>query len=176
MKLAKFKPTTGMHPFTVSHLDGLLEIRTDTEDLCFWPCPYGNNEIVFDGFVKCDGGIRHLVHRYTRVTVHGAALDTLRYGNLSRRPYQLAQPCDGSILVACWLCSFNGATIPIGVRTQFIGTLIRTSRRRHGMKSSPRPSGKALPIQRGGMKRRRWDCSHHCTQSITTRWQASCWS
>jgi len=27
MKLA-FKPTTGMHPFTVSHLDGLLQIRT----------------------------------------------------------------------------------------------------------------------------------------------------
>ncbi len=97
MKLATFKPTTGMHPFTITHLNGLLEIRIDTEGLCFWPCPHANSEILFDGLVKCDGGVRHLVHRYTRVSVHGVVLDTLCYGVFSRRPHQLAQPCVGSI-------------------------------------------------------------------------------
>jgi hypothetical protein len=97
MKPASFRPATGMHVITASNLDGLLTHRTETEDLCFWPCPYGHNEVVFEGFVKCEGGLRHLVHRYQRATIHGAALDTVQHGAFSPRPYQLAQPCDGSI-------------------------------------------------------------------------------
>ena len=72
MKTATFRPATGMHPITASHLDGLLQHRTEREDLCLWPCPYGHNEVVFEGFVKSDGGIRHLVHRYDRTTLHAA--------------------------------------------------------------------------------------------------------
>jgi len=97
MKSDTFRPATGMHAITASNLDGLLTHRTENEDLCFWPCQYGHNEVVFEGFVKSEGGIRHLVHRYDRVTLHGAALDTLQHGAFAQRPYKLAQPCDGSI-------------------------------------------------------------------------------
>lgn len=105
MNIAMFRPATGMHPITASHLDGLLQHRTEHEDLCFWPCQYGHNEVVFEGFVKCEDGVRHLVHRYEKVTLHGAALDTLEYGTFSSRPYQLAQACDGSI-TECVLALF----------------------------------------------------------------------
>jgi hypothetical protein len=97
MNIATFLPATGMHSITAAHLDGLLQHRTEQEDLCFWPCPYGHNEVVFEGFVKCDDGVRHLVHRYEKVTLHQAALDTLEHGTFSPRPYRLAQACDGSI-------------------------------------------------------------------------------
>lgn len=97
MNIAKVRPATGMHLITAAHLDGLLQHRTEREELCFWPCPYGHNEVVFEGFVKCDGGVRHLVHRYGTVALHQAALDALQYGTFSPRPYQLAQACDGSI-------------------------------------------------------------------------------
>ncbi len=106
MKPATYRPTTGFHPFTVAELDGTYFHPTEREDLCFWPCPYGSNEVVFEGFVKSDGGIRHLVHRYDRVTLHGAALDTLQYGMFSPRPYRLAQRCDGSI-ASCVLALFD---------------------------------------------------------------------
>ena len=105
MKSATYRPKTGFHPFTVAALDGTLFHRTDQEDLCFWPCPYGSNEVVFEGFTKSDEGIRHLVHRYDRVTLHGAALDTLQYGVFSPRPYRLAQSCDGST-TSCALALF----------------------------------------------------------------------
>lgn len=105
MKTASFRPATGMHVITASNLDGLLTHRTETEDLYFWPCQYGHNEVVFEGFVKCKGGLRHLVHRYGRATIHGAALDTVEHGTFSPRPYQLAQPCDGSI-TSCALSLF----------------------------------------------------------------------
>jgi len=105
MKPATYRPKTGFHPFTVAELDGTLFHRTASEDLCFWPCPYGTSEVVFEGFVKSDGGIRHLVHRYDRVTLHGAALDTLEHGTFSLRPYQLAQAGDGSI-TSCALALF----------------------------------------------------------------------
>ena len=105
MNTATFRPATGMNSITAAHLDGLLQHRTEQEDLCFWPCPYGYNEVVFEGFVKCEGGVRHLVHRYETVTVHQAALDTLEYGTFSPRPYQLSQACDGSI-TECALALF----------------------------------------------------------------------
>lgn len=97
MKHASFRPATGMHVISASNLDGLLIHHTENEDLCFWPCQYGHNEVVFEGFVKCEEGLRHLVHRYERTTIHGAALDTTQHGTFSPRPYRLAQPCDGSI-------------------------------------------------------------------------------
>ncbi|MBI5388719.1 MAG: hypothetical protein HZA90_29000 [Verrucomicrobia bacterium] len=97
MNIATFRPATGMHLITASQLDGLLQHRTGLEDLCFWPCPYGHNEVVFEGLVKCHEGVRHLVHRYAKVNLHGAALDTLQHGTFSPRPYRLAQACDGSI-------------------------------------------------------------------------------
>lgn len=107
MNRATYRPKTGFHPFTISELDGTLVHHTVNEDLCFWPCPFGHSEIAFEGFVKSDGGIRHLVHRYHCVTLHGAALDTLEYGVFSPRPYRLAQPCDGSI-TSCVLTLFVG--------------------------------------------------------------------
>ena len=55
--------------------------------------------------MKCEVGLRHLVHRYDRVTLHGAALDTLEHGTFSPRPYQLAQACDGST-TSCALALF----------------------------------------------------------------------
>jgi hypothetical protein len=105
MKTASFRPATGMHVITASNLDGLLTHRTETEDLCFWPCPYGHNEVVFEVFAKCEGGLRHLVHRYDRATIHRAALDTVEHGTFSPRPYQIAQACDGSI-TSCALALF----------------------------------------------------------------------
>jgi len=105
MKTASFRPATGMHPITVSHLDGVLAQRTDRYDLYFWPCPYGQNEVVFDGFSKCDGGLRHLVHRYVRTDLNLAMLDVDTYGHFSPRPYQLGQACDGSI-TECALALF----------------------------------------------------------------------
>lgn len=106
MITATFQPATGMHPITASKLNGRLQHRTGREDLCFWPCQYGHNEVVFEGFVKCQRGVRHLVHRYTTVTLHEAALDTLQHGMFSPRPYRLAQACDGSIN-ACVLSLFS---------------------------------------------------------------------
>lgn len=106
MKTATFRPATGMHLITASNFDGLLTHRTESEDLCFCPCPYGHNEVVFEGFVRCEGGLRHLVHRYDRATIHSAALDTLEHGTFSPRPYQLAQSCDGSIN-SCVLALFD---------------------------------------------------------------------
>ena len=102
-----------MHPITASHLDGLLQHRTGLEDLCFWPCPYGQNEVVFEGTVKCSNGVRHLVHRYVKVSLHEAALDTLQHGSFSPRPYRLAQACDGSVtgcVLALYVhfCAANG--------------------------------------------------------------------
>lgn len=113
MNSATFQPTTGMHPITAPHLDGLLQHRTGLEDLCFWPCPYGHNEVVFEGTVKCDHGVRHLVHRYVKVSLHEAALDTLQHGSFSPRPYCLAQACDGSVnecVLALFVhfCAANG--------------------------------------------------------------------
>jgi hypothetical protein len=113
MNNATFRPTTGMHPITASHLDGLLQHRTGLEDLCFWPCPYGHNEVVFEGTVKCNHGVRHLVHRYVKVSLHEAALDTLQHGAFSPRPYRLAQACDGSVnecVLALFVhfCAANG--------------------------------------------------------------------
>jgi hypothetical protein len=49
MKPAAFRPTTGMHAITASNLNGLLIHHAEDEDLCFWPCPYGQNEVVFEG-------------------------------------------------------------------------------------------------------------------------------
>ena len=97
MNSATFRPATGMHLITASHLDGLLQHRTGLEDLYFWPCPYGRNEVVFEGTVKCNHGVRHLVRRYVKVNLHEAALDTLQHGSFSPRPYQLGQACDGSV-------------------------------------------------------------------------------
>jgi hypothetical protein len=74
-------------------------------DLCFWPCPYGREEVVFEGFVKVEGGIKHLVNRYKEISVTHAFSDTLQYGFFSERPYQLAQSCDGSI-TECALALF----------------------------------------------------------------------
>lgn len=105
MKIATFRPATRMHAITASQLNGLLQDRTEQEDLCFWPCPYGHNEVVCEGFVKCEGGLRHLVHRYEKVTIHEAALDALEYGTFSSRPYQPGQACDGSI-TECALALF----------------------------------------------------------------------
>ncbi|MCI0539184.1 MAG: hypothetical protein L0Z50_28585 [Verrucomicrobiales bacterium] len=105
MNISTFRPATGMHAITASQLDGLLQHRTEQEDLCFWSCPYGHNEVVFEGFVKCEGGLRHLVHRYEKATLHQAALDALQYGTFSQRPYRLAQACDGSI-TECALALF----------------------------------------------------------------------
>ena len=107
MNTTTFRPATRMHPITAAHLDGLLQCRTEQEDLCFWSCPYGHSEVVFEGFVKCEGGVRHLVHRYEKVTLQGAALDTLEHGTFSPRPYRLAQACDGSI-TECALALFVG--------------------------------------------------------------------
>ena len=36
------------------HLDGLLTHRAESEDLCFWPCQYGQNEVVFEGDPAAD--------------------------------------------------------------------------------------------------------------------------
>jgi hypothetical protein len=105
MNIATFRPATGMHLITAAHLDGLLQHHTEQEDLCFWPCPYGHNEVVFEGFVKCDAGVSHLVHRYGTVALHQAALDALQYGTFSPRPYQLGETCDGSI-TECVLALF----------------------------------------------------------------------
>jgi hypothetical protein len=76
---------------------GVLQQRSAAFDLCFWLCPYGKDEVVFEGFAKVKSGVKHLVNRYERVTVLDAFSDTLQHGFLSPRPYRLGQACDGSI-------------------------------------------------------------------------------
>ena len=70
MNLATFHPATEMHAITASPLDGFMQHRAEHADLCFWPYPYDHNKVVFDGFVKCDGGVCHLIRRCERVTIH----------------------------------------------------------------------------------------------------------
>ncbi len=83
----------------------LIRKHSKNFDLYFSPCHYGKNEIVFEGFVKVDGGVKHLTFRYESVSVLGAFADTLEHGIFSPRPYQLGQACDGSI-TECALALF----------------------------------------------------------------------
>lgn len=71
--------------------------RSKNVDLCFWPCPHGQKEVVFDGYVKVSGGVKHLVSRYAKISITDAVSDVLQYGHFSSRPYRLGQACDGSI-------------------------------------------------------------------------------
>lgn len=94
------------HTFTADELPNEdLHERTTEFDLYLWRCPYGQNELVFEGYAKCKGGIKHLIHRYKKVSFNQAKADVLQYGHFSPRPYQLAQPCDGST-TTCALALF----------------------------------------------------------------------
>jgi hypothetical protein len=91
-------------PF-ISLESGVMHEHTAQHDLRLWPCPYGKPEMVFEGFVKCDGGLKHLVQRYAEITLGAAYDDVVRHGNFSPRPYRLGQACDGST-TSCALALF----------------------------------------------------------------------
>jgi hypothetical protein len=94
------------HTFTVGELPQPLAVRSAGFDLYLWRCPYGQNEVVFEGRAKCLGGIKYLVWRYENgVSLNTAKADLLEHGCFSPRPYQLGQACDGSI-TACALALF----------------------------------------------------------------------
>jgi hypothetical protein len=94
----------GFSHSSLKHCDVVHEC-SEIFDLSFWPCPYGREELVFEGFIKVAGGIKHLINRYKEISIAQAFSDTLQYGFLSPRPYQLAQSCDGSI-TECALALF----------------------------------------------------------------------
>lgn len=50
-----------------------------------------------EAYLKVKGGIKYLVWRYHSCDVKQIKKDTIQHGYFSRRPYRLAQPCDGSI-------------------------------------------------------------------------------
>jgi hypothetical protein len=86
------------HTFTVGELKETLKERTPGFDVYLWRCPYGKDEVVFEGYAKCPGGIKYFVWRYEKgVSPHAAKADLLEHGSFSPRPYQLAQACDGSV-------------------------------------------------------------------------------
>ncbi|MHB1546121.1 MAG: hypothetical protein ACYCSB_01275 [bacterium] len=55
------------------------------------------HEYVVIGFKKVKGGVKHLVYRYKDLNIEKIKTDIAEYGNFSKRPYSLAQACDGSI-------------------------------------------------------------------------------
>lgn len=58
----------------------------------------GEYNYLVDAYAKVRGGVKHLVQRYNfNPPIFQAYADTLESGFLSRRPYKLAQACDGSI-------------------------------------------------------------------------------
>lgn len=95
------------HFHTVSELTKTLRVQTSEFSLYLWRCPYGKDEVVFEGYAKCClGGIKYLVWRYERgVSLATAKADLLEHGYFSPRPYQLAQACDGTI-TSCALALF----------------------------------------------------------------------
>jgi hypothetical protein len=84
---------------------GWLHSRSPIFDLCFWPCPHGKNEVVFEGYIKVKNGLKHLVSRYERISILDAFSEVAEHGFFSPRPYLLGQSCDGSIN-ACALALF----------------------------------------------------------------------
>lgn len=94
------------HFYTVSELTETLRVQTSEFSLYLWRCPYGRDEVVFEGYAKCPGGIKCLVWRYEQgVSLATAKADLLEHGCFSPRPYQLAQACDGTI-TSCALALF----------------------------------------------------------------------
>lgn len=94
------------HTFTVGELKETLKEHSPKFDVYLWRCPYGKNEVVFEGYAKCPGGIKYFVWRYEQgVSLHTAKADLLEHGSFSPRPYQLAQACDGSV-TGCALALF----------------------------------------------------------------------
>ena len=89
-----------------NHEGNCCKEHTAEFDVYLWRCPRGHNEVVFEGYAKCPGGIKHLVWRYERgVSLHTAKADLFEHGYFSPRPYQLAQACDGSV-TGCALALF----------------------------------------------------------------------
>jgi len=106
MKKKNLNSSNFKHTFTAKELNNeTLHHRIAEFDLYLWRCPYGKDELVFEGYAKCEGGIKYLVHRYDKVSFNKAKSDLLKYGTFSPRPYQLAQSCDGSI-TSCALALF----------------------------------------------------------------------
>lgn len=94
------------HFYTVAELTETLRAETAEFSLYLWRCPYGKNEVVFEGYAKCPGGIKFLVWRYEiGVSLATAKADLLEHGYFSSRPYQLAQACDGTV-TSCALALF----------------------------------------------------------------------
>lgn len=90
-----------------------VQKRFNNFDFCFWLCPYGKQEVVFEGYVKINDGMKHLTNRYDEVSILDAADDVIQHGVFSPRPYQLGQCCDGSInecalALFCHFCRNEG--------------------------------------------------------------------
>ena len=64
-----------------------------------------SHPILLDGCQKVEDGIKYLVRRYQKFDLALCYQDILEYGSFSKRPYQLAQACDGSI-ATCVLALF----------------------------------------------------------------------
>src|SRR5262249_13039914 len=84
-------------------------VTTHTRNVQYW---LAHDERAFQWLVEVivrkPTGILYLVHRYDGERPGRAKLyrDALKYGHFSRRPYQLAQACDGSIN-CCVLALFS---------------------------------------------------------------------
>lgn len=94
------------HVYTVGELAETLRVQTGEFSLYLWRCPHGQDEVVFEGYIKCPGGIKFLVWRYEiGVALATAKADLVEHGYFSPRPYQLAQACDGTV-TSCALALF----------------------------------------------------------------------
>jgi hypothetical protein len=69
--------------------------RADDHDL--WLGRFDDGELLLDGYVKVQGGLKHFVGRPPDTSLMTALHLTLTHGFFSGRPYRLADRCDGSI-------------------------------------------------------------------------------
>ncbi len=58
---------------------------------------FKNEPVLLDGYKKVRGGIQYFVQRYQQFDLNVCYQDIAKHGYFSKRPYQLAQPCDASI-------------------------------------------------------------------------------
>ncbi len=75
----------------------VLARRTERFDIWIGKQNHADPPFVAEVFIKIERGVKHLVHRYDSADVKRAMTDARRHGHTSRRPYALAQACDGSI-------------------------------------------------------------------------------
>ena len=82
------------------------EILNEKE--CIW-IDYSprHGDYLVDAYLKGEGGIQHLVHRYHQISLAVIRSDLAQYGYFSQRPFELGRGCDGSGDACCHALYFR---------------------------------------------------------------------